>query len=71
VKFYFIGTEFLYDYNANLSKAVAAKLSCERLNFHFQPSYPMLHKICKWVILLNLVHTGNLHFFSNSLQYSC
>jgi len=25
VRFYFIGTEFLYDYNANLSKAVAAK----------------------------------------------
>jgi len=25
VRFYFTGTEFLYDYNANLSKAVAAK----------------------------------------------
>jgi len=25
VKFYFTGTEFLYDNNANLSKAVAAK----------------------------------------------
>jgi len=25
LKFYFTGTEFLYDYNANLSKAVAAK----------------------------------------------
>jgi len=25
VRFYFTATEFLYDYNANLSKAVAAK----------------------------------------------
>jgi len=25
VRFYFIGTEFLYEYDANLSKAVAAK----------------------------------------------
>jgi len=25
VRFYFTGTEFLYDYNVNLSKAVAAK----------------------------------------------
>jgi len=25
VRFHFTGTEFLYDYNANLSKAVAAK----------------------------------------------
>jgi len=25
VRFYFTGTEFLYDYNANLSKAVGAK----------------------------------------------
>jgi len=25
VKFYFTGTEFLYEYNANLSKVVAAK----------------------------------------------
>jgi len=25
VRFYFTGTEILYDYNANLSKAVAAK----------------------------------------------
>jgi len=25
VRFYFTGTEFLYDYNANLNKAVAAK----------------------------------------------
>jgi len=25
VRFYFTGTEFLYDYTANLSKAVAAK----------------------------------------------
>jgi len=25
VRFYFTGTEFLYDYNTNLSKAVAAK----------------------------------------------
>jgi len=25
VRFYFTGTEFLYDYNANLSKALAAK----------------------------------------------
>jgi len=25
VRFYFTGTEFLYDYNANLSKAVGTK----------------------------------------------
>jgi len=25
VRFYFTGTEFLYDYNVNLSKAVVAK----------------------------------------------
>jgi len=25
VRFYFTGTKFLYDYNANLSKAIAAK----------------------------------------------
>jgi len=42
VRFYFTGTEFLYDYNANLSKAVAAKklpstILCSCCNFKIRP----------------------------------
>jgi len=48
VRFYFTGIEFLYDYNANLSKAVATKMlpltilwNCEeqKLNFEKQRKY--------------------------------
>jgi len=58
VRFYFTGTEFLYDYNANLSKAVGAKrlpVACvNHLNLYHKHYYLFLgtHQMkCSYIIV--------------------